>query len=122
MELHNEELSILVVDDQKIEALNTEYRGRQKPTNVLSFPMREGGPPYLSPLLGDVVISADTTQKEADEAEITFEERFSQLLIHGVLHLVGYDHELSEADAQQMEKKSLEILRIIEKNAELNFF
>jgi len=120
--LHNEELSILIVDDKKIEQLNTEYRGKEKPTNVLSFPMRDGEPPYISPLLGDVVISADTTKKEADEAGITFEERFSQLLVHGILHLVGYDHERSDEDALTMEEKSLELVLSIEDNPALKAF
>ncbi len=122
MGLNDEELSILVVDDKKIMELNTEYRGKEKPTNVLSFPMRDGKPPYISPLLGDVVISADTTKKEADEAGITFDERFSQLLIHGILHLTGYDHETSEQDALIMEEKSLELVLAVENNPELKAF
>lgn len=122
MELHNEELSILIVDDHKIEELNTEYRGKKKPTNVLSFPMRDGEPPYISPLLGDVVISADTAKKEADEAGITFEERISQLLVHGILHLIGYDHEISEKEALLMEEKSLELVLAVENNTDLTAF
>ncbi len=122
MGLHDEELSILVVDDKKIMELNSEYRGKKKTTNVLSFPMRDGKPPYISPLLGDVVISADTTKKEADEAGITFEERFSQLLVHGILHLTGYDHEISEQDALMMEEKSLELVLAVEKNPKLKAF
>jgi len=120
--LHDEELSILIVDDEEIQKLNTEYRGKEKPTNVLSFPMREGEPPYISPLLGDIVISSETNKKEADEAGITFDERFSQLLIHGILHLIGYDHELSDDHAVAMEEKSLELLKIIENNPELDAF
>lgn len=84
--------------------------------------MRDGEPPYISPLLGDVVISADTTIKEADEAGITFEERFSQLLVHGILHLVGYDHERSDEDALTMEEKSLELVLSIEDNPALRAF
>jgi len=120
--LIDEELSLLIVDDEEIEKLNTEYRGKAKPTNVLSFPMRDGEPPYISSLLGDVVISSETNKKEADDAGITFDERFSQLLIHGILHLIGYDHELSVEDAVAMEEKSLELLKIIENNPELNAF
>ena len=120
--LHDEELSILIVNDEEIQKLNREYRGKDKPTNVLSFPMRDGEPPYISPLLGDVVISSETNKKEADEADITFDERFSQLLIHGILHLTGYDHELSDDHAVSMEEKSLELLKIIENNPELNAF
>ncbi len=122
LELHDEELSILIVDDNEIEKLNTDYRGKNKPTNVLSFPMREGEPPYISPLLGDIVISTETNNREADNSGITFDERFSQLLVHGILHLVGYDHELSDDHAVAMEEKSLELLKIIENNPYLKAF
>ena len=106
-----------------MEQLNQTYRGIFKPTNVLAFPMREGEFSDITPgLLGDVVISLETAEKEAVSADISIEERLSQLLIHGILHLLGFDHETSEADATAMENKSLELLRIIEKNINLNAF
>lgn len=120
--LHDDELSILIVDDAAIGDLNRDYRGKEGPTNVLSFPMREGDFGGMTPMLGDVVISVDTALREADEAGITLDERFSQLLIHGILHLVGYDHERSESEALRMEEKSLELLRLIESNQDLLFF
>ena len=117
------EISIVVTDDNRIHELNKVYRGVDKPTNVLAFPMQEGEFSDISPgLLGDVVISYEYAQKEADEAEIHILERLSQLLIHGILHLVGYDHETGTADAKKMEDKSLQILRRIEKNKALNAF
>jgi probable rRNA maturation factor len=105
------ELSILLVDDPEIEKLNGEYLGRRGPTNVIAFPMREGGFPEITPqLLGDVVISIDTAAREALEADIPFETRFMQLLVHGILHLLGYDHETPDADAEAMERKSEALL------------
>ena len=122
LELNDDELSILIVDDPQIAEMNQTYRNKKGPTNVLSFPMREGEFGGITPLLGDVVISADTAQKEANDANISLDERISQLLVHGILHLVDYDHERSDNDARIMEEKSLELLRLIEKNPDLNVF
>lgn len=120
--LNDDELSILIVDDADMAELNQTYRNKTGPTNVLSFSMREGEFGAITPLLGDVVISADTAKREADDAGITLAERLSQLLVHGILHLVDYDHERSEADALIMETKSLELLRLIEPNPNLDAF
>ncbi len=73
-------------------------------------------------LLGDVVISVETALKEADDAKITLEQRLSQLLIHGILHLIGYDHEQGEDEFLEMETKSLELLKLIEDDVNLNAF
>ena len=117
------EISIVMTDDDQIQQLNKTYRKKDKPTNVLAFPMQEGQFTDITPgLLGDVVISCETAQQEADEANIALLERISQLLIHGILHLMGFDHETSQSDAQKMEDKGLELLRIIETNRELNVF
>lgn len=117
------EISLLITDDAQVRELNRTYRGIDKPTNVLSFPMQEGKFSDLtSGLLGDVVISLDTARKEADEAGISLSERISQLLIHGILHLVGYDHERSGEDESYMEDKSLELLKIIEPDKDLPIF
>ena len=117
------EISIVMTDDDQIQHLNNTYRKRDKPTNVLAFPMQEGRFSDITPgLLGDVVISCETAQQEADDANIDFVERVSQLLIHGILHLMGFDHETNPMDAQKMEDKSLKLLRIIETNKELNIF
>jgi probable rRNA maturation factor len=108
------ELSILIVDDPQIEVLNREYFNRYAPTNVIAFPMRAGRFSNIAPqLLGDVVISVETAAKEGKIGGISMEERFTQLLVHGILHLLGYDHEKTEQEAQKMEKKSNEILELI---------
>lgn len=109
------ELSILIVDDPQIAEYNRQYLNREGPTNVIAFPMREGAFSDLnSYLLGDVVISADTARREAEEAGLSFEERFNELLIHGILHLFGYDHEKTEDQAQEMERRTGEMLSLIQ--------
>jgi probable rRNA maturation factor len=109
------ELSVTIVGDRTIRQLNREYRGFDKPTNVLSFTMSEGDFPDLNPqLLGDVVISADTAFREAQEQGISFFERFGFLLLHGILHVTGYDHERSgEAEAQRMERKQRQLFKLL---------
>ena len=105
------ELSISIIDDPEMHILNRDYRGMDKTTNVLSFAMNEGDFNTINPeILGDVVISADTAYSECIEYGMQFEERLLQLLIHGILHLVGYDHERGEHDSEIMEKKSDEIM------------
>ena len=117
------EISVVITDNNQIQQLNKTYRNVDKTTNVLAFPMQEGQFGDITPgLLGDIVISCETAQKEADNADITLMERMSQLLIHGILHLIGFDHEASEMDARKMEEKSLELLRQIENNKDLNAF
>ncbi|WP_041274091.1 rRNA maturation RNase YbeY [Desulforapulum autotrophicum] len=119
----NHELSVVITDDAHIMALNQTYRGKAKPTNVLSFPMLDSEFTSIAPqLLGDLVISVETAMREADEAGITLDERLSQLMIHGVLHLVGFDHEQGEDEAVKMEQRSLELLRFIESNPNLDPF
>jgi probable rRNA maturation factor len=105
------ELSILVLDDSGIEELNRQYLGRSGPTNVIAFPMREGEFTALTPhLLGDVVISADTAYREGGRTEDGFRVRFTELLIHGILHLFGYDHEDDPREARRMDEKSTALL------------
>jgi len=117
------EISIVITDNYQIQQLNKTYRGLDKPTNVLAFPMQEGQFADITPgLLGDVVISCETAQQEADKANLSLSERMSQLLIHGILHLMGFDHETSQRGARKMEDKSLELLKKIEPNKELDIF
>ncbi|MBW2441688.1 MAG: rRNA maturation RNase YbeY [Deltaproteobacteria bacterium] len=109
------EISILIVDDPQIAELNRQYLNREGPTNVIAFAMREGEFPDLSPhLLGDVVISMDTAAREARIAAMSLQRRFNELLVHGILHLMGYDHETTEDDARKMEDKSREILALLD--------
>ncbi len=109
------QLSVLIVDDARITELNLTYLNHAGPTNVIAFPMQEGPFSEISPdLLGDVVISADTAYREAVEAGMEMAERFNQLLIHGILHLTGYDHIHSEEEAAVMELKSNELMESIQ--------
>ena len=91
------ELSLAFVSDSDIQRLNRDYRHKDSPTNVLSFP--DEGP---APLLGDIVLALETIQREAAEKAIPIEAHVSHLIIHGFLHLQGYDHE-TEAAAADME-------------------
>ena len=114
MDCPDSEISILIVDDPQIEELNQQYLNRKGPTNVIAFAMREGEFSDLSPqLLGDVVISTDTAAREAQIASTSMERRFNELLVHGILHLMGYDHETSEDDARVMEDRSRELMKHI---------
>jgi probable rRNA maturation factor len=109
------ELSLVLVDDECIAQLNAAYLHHTGPTNVISFPMREGECSQINPhLLGDVVISMETCAAEAESAGMTTEERLYQLMIHGILHLLGYDHVDNEDDARIMEAKSAELLALID--------
>lgn len=95
--------------------MNQTYLNHSGPTNVISFAMQEGEYGGVNPhLLGDVIISADTCAKEAQEGSISMDSRFDQLLIHGILHIFGYDHIHSEAQADIMEAKSNELMALIE--------
>ena len=114
LECREGELSILIVDDEEIARLNEAYLNRSKPTNVLAFPMRQGAFKELNPnLLGDVVISLDTAAREAEGAAVSLETRFDELLIHGILHLFGFDHEKTEESASAMETKESELLKLL---------
>lgn len=89
----DKEISLLFVDDQQIKALNRRYFQRNRPTNVISFPMAQGEFSEVNPqLLGDVIISVETAMREARESGLSFEEEVTFLLIHGILHLMGHDH------------------------------
>lgn len=112
------EISILIVDDPAIAELNARYLNRSGSTNVIAFPMLEGDFANINPagLLGDVVISVDTAHREAHEAGIPMEERFTELLVHGILHLLGYDHETSDADAAVMEAKTRELMDMLKRH------
>ena len=105
------ELSVVFVHDERMRSLNRTYRCKDHPTNVLAFPQRqtyEGEPQTL--LLGDVVISLPTAAREAHELGQTLEERVVFLLAHGLLHLLGYDHEQSAAQRRRMERREQDLL------------
>jgi probable rRNA maturation factor len=104
------ELSILLVGDSRMTELNTTYRGISNPTNVLSFPMADDFSSPAPQLLGDIVISADTAAREALDYGRTLEDHICALLVHGLVHLLGYDHERGADDAAMMTAIEKELL------------
>ncbi len=112
-------VSLLLTDDQEITRLNTQYRNKNEPTNVLSFPFADGADPSFTTLpfkeLGDIIISLDTALRESIELQQTLHERLSWLVIHGMLHLLGYDHERSENDEKAMADRENELLNKLQK-------
>lgn len=108
------ELSILFTDDERIKDLNRNYRGKDTATNVLAFPMNDPENSDIeSPMLGDIVISVDTARQEALETECPLERRIMELLVHGLLHLMDYDHERSDRDEKIMMKEEERLLSVI---------
>src|SRR6195256_1231115 len=107
------ELAVMLTDDAGIRTLNSNWRGVDKPTNVLSFPALQptgpGGPDDAPRMLGDIAIAYETTRQEADDEQKPFDHHLSHLAIHGFLHLIGYDHE-QDNDAETMEALEQEIL------------
>jgi rRNA maturation RNase YbeY len=106
LRLADAELSLVVVSDRKMRALNRRYRGVDRPTDVLSFSQREGAGRPPDGLLGDVVISLETVRRQAAVRGERLEREGQRLLIHGLLHLLGYDHERSAADADRMARRA----------------
>ena len=120
-ELGNQRLSasILFADDAEVHALNREWRGKDKPTNVLSFPMLErqdlldlspDGPPEL---LGDIALGLETCEREAAEKGLRLDQHATHLIVHGMLHLAGHDHEISPEDARIMERLEIKALALL---------
>jgi probable rRNA maturation factor len=110
MQLQDVMLSILLCNDQFIHPLNREYRGKDYPTDVLSFSQREGEFAFdEDAVLGDVIISVETALRQAEEKKHSFGTEMEILLVHGILHLLGYDH-VDDDDASVMQAKEQEIL------------
>lgn len=111
----NHEVSILLTADADIRKLNQQFRNIDQPTDVLSFPqdMDEVSPVPGEIILGDIAVSLDTAQVQAKEHGLTFEEEIFLLLIHGILHLLGYDHEISEQEEEKMRSKTRELFHLI---------
>jgi probable rRNA maturation factor len=106
------ELSLLFVNDLQIQRLNRRYLHRDQPTNVLAFPMREGEFSTLHPhLLGDLVISIETAKRQSNRFGLDKAEMVILLMIHGVLHLIGYDHEGTKKQAREMTLKQKELFQ-----------
>jgi probable rRNA maturation factor len=102
------QISIRIVDEQEIQELNNKYRHKNQVTNVLSFPF-ETLPGVDVPLLGDVVICARVVDDEARQQSKTCEQHWAHMIVHGTLHLLGYDH-INEQDAEEMEQLEINIL------------
>jgi probable rRNA maturation factor len=112
LNLPDAELSILLIGDRAMRTLNRQYRGKDMTTDVLSFSLREGRFGGVQPnMLGDIVISVPVARQQAVDAGQTIQQELERLLIHGLLHLVGYDHERSAADARTMQLKERSLLR-----------
>ncbi|VWX52849.1 rRNA maturation RNase YbeY [Novosphingobium sp. 9U] len=111
--------SVLFTSDEDVHALNAEWRGKDKPTNVLSFPMLErsglldlapNGPPEL---IGDIALAFETCAREAEEKGISVEDHAAHLIVHGLLHLAGYDHETGDDEAEAMEALETKALAVM---------
>ncbi len=114
MGCHNRELSILFTDDKHIVNLNWRFLKREGPTNVLAFPMRYGDHTEPdTPMLGDIVISLDAAMRDAKGVGESFTKTIDRLLIHGLLHLLGYEHESSEEESRQMEEETERLLAMM---------
>lgn len=108
------EVSILFTDDTYISQLNKRYRGKEGPTNVLAFPMSEpGSSEDNSGMLGDIVISLDRAMEESEGLGESLEETVYRLLIHGLLHLLGFDHERSSEEELRMSEEQTRLLGLI---------
>ncbi len=108
------EISVVLADDDTVQTLNRDWRGKDKPTNVLSFAALDDEDAPLAPgaplLLGDVILAFQTCRDEAQSLGKTLSDHFCHLVVHGVLHLLGYDHEEDEAEAEEMERLETAIL------------
>ncbi|MCB1563709.1 MAG: rRNA maturation RNase YbeY [Alphaproteobacteria bacterium] len=110
------ELSVVLADDIFVRTLNRDYRGQDKPTNVLSFPQNEpdaftGDTPIAT--LGDIVLAFETVQTEAQEQNKSFKDHTSHLIVHGLLHLLGFDH-IGDEEAETMETLEIKILKALD--------
>lgn len=107
------DIAIRVVDEKESQSLNSEYRGKDKPTNVLSFPFEK---PEFLPAdvefseMGDLIICAQIVEQEAAEQNKSLKAHWCHMIVHGTLHLLGYDH-IKDADAEQMESLEIKILQ-----------
>jgi probable rRNA maturation factor len=110
------ELTVTLVDDEEVRRLNRDYRGKDRPTDVLAFAMREGERvPGDDVVLGDVVISLETAARQARARHATLAAEVRTLLLHGLLHLLGHDHEHSTAEARRMQAKERELRAVLER-------
>lgn len=110
--LPDAELSVLLVGDRAMRTLNRTWRGKDRTTDVLSFSLREGRFPRIRPeMLGDIVISVPVAVRQAREAGHSLVREIDRLLVHGLVHLLGYDHERGPREDRRMKRKERELLR-----------
>jgi len=111
----DKEISLLFVDDEGIREINRRFLNRDYPTNVISFSMSESEFGNINPhMLGDIVISVETAFRDAQQAAVEFDDELDFLMIHGLLHLLGYNHEDAGKDeAMRMENREKELLTLI---------
>ena len=102
--LADSEVSVMFTSDEEVRALNATWRGMDKATNVLSFPMADEAELASAQLLGDIVLAHGLCAREAAQKHVAIETHAAHLVVHGALHLLGYDHETSDADAEEMEE------------------
>jgi probable rRNA maturation factor len=105
----NTELAVILSDDERVKMLNGLWRGKDQATNVLSFPAAEGDAIATAELLGDVVVAYETVAREAESEGKSFQAHFTHLVVHGTLHLMGFDHE-DEDEAEEMEAAERAVL------------
>jgi len=111
----NKEISLLLVDDDDIRKINRNYLGKDFPTNVMAFSLSEGEFGSINPdVLGDIVISTETALRDARDEGLSFDDELDFLIIHGLLHLLGYNHEnTSHEEAEKMKKKEQELFFLL---------
>ena len=115
LDCNEHEISILFIGDQGIRDLNHQFRNIDRSTDVLSFPQILAGELEIpgALVLGDVAISLETARCQSEEHGLSFEEELTLLLIHGILHLLGYDHEVSDQEEERMRSKTRELFSLI---------
>ncbi len=110
LECDDNEVSVVFLDDDGIQKINQQYLKRNRPTNVIAFSMQEGEFGGVNPsILGDIIISVETAQRDALEGDMPLEHMIDYLMIHGILHLIGYDHEGDITEAKKMKEKEIEL-------------
>ncbi len=103
------EVSILFTDDAAVRVLNRDYRGKDAPTNVLSFPLDVDDDGIAGPLIGDIILARETLERESVDLGLSFDAHLAHLIVHGLLHLFGYDH-LDDDEAAEMESLEIAVL------------
>jgi probable rRNA maturation factor len=111
----DKEISLSFVNDETMQQLNNQYRHKNQPTDVLSFSLQEGEFSNINPhVLGDIVISVDTAKADASQSSLSLEQEINFLIIHGLLHLLGYNHEnTTKKEIRKMQKKESDLFRLL---------